>query len=349
MGRDYVDDHRFYLYRAGGGAEDITRWVRQPQARDVLEALSVELSFQALRHDSYDKYMTWPGIQPGDQLRVVNHGTELFAGVVLSVGLDGSVTANDQGWYLTKSEIVFQAANAAADDAIRRMCAKAGIRAGDLPSLPTRITEVWTGDTPETILQDILAVCSAETGKQYKRRVRGGALSVTELPTQAITAWHKPADNLAPFDVTTAKGPVSGRDSMEALVNSVVLTGGRGDKVMELGRGYNPQSVARYGLLQAVERLSGDEDPAQARQRIRTLLDQGDRLTQERTVEELWGTDEVESGILLRFAPNTFGVAGDLRVTEVVHHYGPSHTMSVTVQDPAVGRAAGSADVIEAG
>ena len=190
MGRDYVDDHRFYLYRAGGGAEDITRWVRQPQARDVLEALSVELTFQALRHDSYDKYMTWPGIQPGDQLRVVNHGTELFAGVVLSVGLDGSVTANDQGWYLTKSEIVFQAANAAADDAIRRMCAKAGIRAGNIPSLPTRITEVWTGDTPETILQDILAVCAAETGRQYKRRVRGGALSVTELPTQAITAWH---------------------------------------------------------------------------------------------------------------------------------------------------------------
>ena len=66
-------------------------------------------------------------------------------------------------------------------------------------------------------------------------------------------------------------------------------------------------------------------------------------------MEELWGTDEVESGILLRFAPNTFGVAGDLRVTEVVHHYGPSHTMSVTVQDPAVGRAAGSADVIEPG
>ena len=229
------------------------------------------------------------------------------------------------------------------------MCAKAGIRAGNIPSLPTRITEVWTGDTPETILQDILAVCSAETGKQYKRRVRGGALTITELPTQAITAWHKPADNLAPFDITTAKGPVSGRDSMEALVNSVVLTGGRGDKVMELGRGYNPQSVARYGLLQAVERLSGDEDPAQARQRIRTLLDQGDRLTQERTVEELWGTDEVESGILLRFAPNTFGVAGDLRVTEVVHHYGPSHTMSVTVRDPAAGRAAGSADVIEAG
>ena len=68
-----------------------------------------------------------------------------------------------------------------------------------------------------------------------------------------------------------------------------------------------------------------------------------------RTVEELWGTDEVESGVLLRFAPNTFGVAGDLRVTEVVHHYGPSHTMSVTVRDPAAGRAAGNADVIEAG
>lgn len=348
MGSAYVDDHRFSLYQ-GGQWRDITAWVGSPEARDELEALSVELTFSVLRNQLYDAGMPWPGVRPGSKLRVDNHGREVFSGVVQTVGLDGSVSANDRGWYLTKSEILLQVSNAAADDAIRRMCAKAGIRAGDLPSLPTRITEVWTGDTPETILQDILAVCSAETGKQYKRRVRGGALSVTELPTQAITAWHKPADNLAPFDVTTAKGPVSGRDSMEALVNSVVLTGGRGDKVMELGRGYNPQSVARYGLLQAVERLSGDEDPAQARQRIRTLLDQGDRLTQERTVEELWGTDEVESGILLRFAPNTFGVAGDLRVTEVVHHYGPSHTMSVTVQDPAVGRAAGSADVIEAG
>ena len=195
MGRDYVDDHRFWYYPAAGGAgQDITQWVSGPEARDELEALSVELTFTALRNNLYDRYMTWPGLAPGDKLKVVNHDVEVFSGVIRNVGLDGSVTANDPGWYLTKSQIILQVSNAAADDAIRRMCAKAGIPVGVLPSLPTRITKVWTGSTPEAILQDILAICSAETGKEYKRRVKNGALQVTELPTTPMVAYHKPAD-----------------------------------------------------------------------------------------------------------------------------------------------------------
>ena len=290
--------------------------------------------------------MTWPGLTPGDKLKVINHGTEVFSGVILTVGLDGSVTANDLGWYLSKSQIILQVSNAAAEDAIRQMCAKAEIPVGQLPSLPTRISEVWTGATPETILQDILEICSAETGKQYKRRVKNGALQVTELPSVPMTAYHKPADNLAAFDISIAKGTVSGSDSMEELYNSVVLTAGSQDAAI-LGRGWNAASRERYGLLQKVESLSGDEDSAQARQRIRTLLDQYDRLTVERQVDELWGADEVESGVLLRFASNQFGVSGVQRVVSVTHRYGPTHLMSVTVQDPNQGRAAGSGDTVE--
>ena len=37
MGRDYVDDHRFWYYPAAGGAgQDITQWVSGPEARDEL-------------------------------------------------------------------------------------------------------------------------------------------------------------------------------------------------------------------------------------------------------------------------------------------------------------------------
>ena len=160
MGSAYVDDHRFWHYPKGGGAgQEITQWVSAPEARDELEALSVELTFTALRNQLYDPNMTWPGLAPGDKLKVVNHGTEVFSGVILTVGLDGSVTANDLGWYLTKSQVILQVSNAAAADAIRQMCAKAEIPVGQLPSLPTRITEVWTGETPEAILQDILEIC----------------------------------------------------------------------------------------------------------------------------------------------------------------------------------------------
>ena len=43
MGSAYVDDHRFSLYQ-GGQWRDITAWVGSPEARDELEALSMELS-----------------------------------------------------------------------------------------------------------------------------------------------------------------------------------------------------------------------------------------------------------------------------------------------------------------
>lgn len=344
MGTQYVDSYQFLLYQ-GNRETDITEAVEGAEARDELTALSVELTFTAVRNNNRDKYMHWYGLSPGDKLRVVNHGTEVFSGVILTVGLDGSVTANDLGWYLTKSEIIFQLSNAAAPDAVKRLCAKAGIAVGTIDLPPTRISQVWVGVTPEQILEDILAICSAETGAVYRRRVRGGALQVAPLPSMPIIAYHKPADNLAAFDITLAKGSVSGSDSMADLQNSVVLAAG-GDSAQTLGRAYNAASIAKYGLLQKTETLSGDENTAQARQRLKTLLDQGDRLTKERTVEELWGADEVESGILLQFQPNSYGVTGVQRVTGVTHRYSRPHLMSLTVEAWPDSRAAGSDDTI---
>ena len=342
MGTQYVDDHRFLLYQ-GSTVTDITEAVSSPEARDELSALSVELTFTAVRNNNRDKYMHWYNIRPGDKIRVVNHGAEVFSGVILTVGLDGTVTANDPGWYLTKSEIVLQVSNAAAADAVRRMCAKAGIPAGTIDLPPTRISEVWVGSTPEQILEDILDICSAETGQTYRRRVRGGALQVGPLPSVPIIAYHKPADNLGAFDITLAKGDVTG--SMAELINSVVLAEG-GDTAKTLGRAYNSASIVKYGLLQAVETLSGDETTAQARQRVKNLLSLGDRLTRERTVEEIWGADEVVSGILLQFQPNSYGVTGVQRVTGVTHRYGHPHLMSLTVEAWPDSRAAGSSDTI---
>lgn len=344
MGTQHVDDHRFLLYK-GSTVTDITEAVSSPEARDELSALSVELTFTAVRNNNRDKYMHWYNIEPGDKIRVVNHGAEVFSGVILTVGLDGTVTANDPGWYLTKSEIVLQVSNAAAADAVRRMCAKAGIPAGTIDLPPTRISEVWVGSTPEQILEDILDICSAETGQSYRRRVRNGALQVGPLPSVPIIAYHKPADNLGAFDITLAKGDVTGSDSMSELTNSVVLAEG-GDTAKTLGRAYNSASIAKYGLLQAVETLSGDETTAQARQRVKNLLVQGDRLTRERTVDEIWGADEVVSGILLQFQPNSYGVTGVQRVTGVTHRYGHPHLMSLTVEAWPDSRAAGSNDTI---
>lgn len=344
MGSAYVDDHRFSLYQ-GGQWRDITAWVGSPEARDKLEALSVELTFSVLRNQLYDAGMPWPGVPAGEQTA----GGQPREGGLFRGGPDCG--AGRQRHRQRQRVVSHQEQDPAASvqrGSGRRHPAdvrQGGDTGGGDPQAPTRLSEVWTGDAPETILQDILKICSAETGKQYKRRVKGGALYVTELPDTPMTAYHKPADNLAAFDITLAKGTVSGSDSMGELRNSVVLVGGGQTEV--LGRGYNQASIDEYGLVQTVERLSGDENSAQARQRIRTLLDQNDRLTIERQVEEIWGADEVESGVLLRFQSNRFGVTGDQRVVGVTHRYGPTHLMSLTVQDPAQGRAADAKDTVE--
>lgn len=345
MGREYVDDHRFLLYK-NGAAADITEAVTGPELRDELSALSVELTFQAVRNSRKDKYMHWCDVEPGDKLRVVNHGTEVFSGEVLTVGLDGSVTANDPGWYLSKSEILLQCSNSTAGDAVRRMCAKAGIPAGTVTLPPTRISEAWTGSTPESILSDILAICAAETGQTYRYRVESGKLNVGPLPTESITAWHKSTNDQSAFDITLVTGEITGSDSMEDLCNSVLLTESGGDTARVLGRAYNAASIAKYGLIQKVESLTGDENTAQARQRVTNLLDTGDRLTQEREISDVWGADEVRSGVLLKFGSSAYGVTGLQRVTAVSHRYGHPHRMSLTVQAYTTERAAGGDDTI---
>ena len=347
MGRSYVDDHRFLLYQ-GGSCRDITEAVSGPELRDELSALSVELSFTAVRNHLKDSYMHWYNIAPGDKLRVVNHGVETFSGIILDVGQDGSVTANDPGWYLTRSEIILQCSNASAADAVRRMCAKAGIAVGTIDLPPTKISKVWFGDTPERILEDILDICGAETGKSYIRRIREGKLHVYPLPETPLTAYHKPADNLAAFDITLAKGTISGSDSMGDMYNAVVLAE-RDDSVAHiLARASNEASIAKYGLLQKVESLSGDENAAQARQRVRNLLAQYDRIKKERQVDEIWGAEEVHSGVLLNFVNNRYDVSGLQRVVGVTHRYGHPHLMSLTLQAYQPPRAAGDSDTITA-
>ena len=294
MGRS-VDDHRVILYQ-GSTCRDITAATASVELRDELDALSVEVSFTALRNNLNDKYAHWYNIAPGDKLRIVNGGAEVFSGVILEVGQDGSVRANDPGWYLSRSQIILQLDRAAAPDAVARMCAKAGIKAGRVELPPTRISKVWWGETPESILEDILDICTAETGKTYIRRVREGALQVYPLPQTAVTLYHKPAASLGAFDVTLAKGSISGSDSIEELVNSVVLVDKDGDAGRVLGRASNAASIAKYGLLQQVESLSGDENTAQARQRVKNLLQQQDKITKSGRWRICGGTTRQSAG-----------------------------------------------------
>lgn len=345
MAREYVDDHRLFLYHGGSLVGDITDRVSGLTARDERNALSVELSFTVLKNRT-DALAPDLKLAPGDKVRVINHALEVFSGVIVTAGLDGSVTAYDQGWYLNKSQIIFQASGVAAEDAVARLCAKAGIPLGGCVSLPTRIQKIWTGSEPSAILSEILEICAAETGEEYVYRVASGKLWVNRQTREPVAAYHRPADNLSPFPITWALGEVSGSDSMEELCNRFVLTESNGDEAKVIGTAENPDSIARYGLVQRVESLGGDENTAQARQRLKNLLAKNDRLTRTREVSQIWGCDEVRSGVVLSFGSDTYGLSGLYRVDAVTHSYGKPHLMSLTLSELDSPRAAGTGDVV---
>ena len=348
MAYGYVDDHRLYLERSGQAARDITAFVGGLTATDDIAALSVELTGTQIV-SPWDKYIPKIALQPGDKLRLRNAaaGADVFAGQLVKVGLDGTFTAYDRGWYLCRSGIILQCTAIAADEAIRAACSKARVTVASVCSLPTRISEVWLGDRVSDIIADILERCSAETGKEYQARMSPAGLVVRELPTAAIKAFHKPADNLAAFNITWALGQVSGEDSIAELYNAVVLATEDGGKVCRAAQASNAASIEKYGFLQYVESLSENPGTAQLGQMVRTLLAQKDRIGRTRTVSEIWGCDEVTSGTVLHFNSPAFGIEGLMRVTRVVHHYGGAgHTMELEIAALDEPRAAGSADAV---
>lgn len=345
MAYGYVDAHRLIRYR-GGQARDITAFAGDLQAVDELGTLSVQLSFGVITAP-WDQYVEKNIVQPGDKLRVVNHDLTVFSGQVESVSLDGGVTAYDRGWYLNKSQIILQVTGMPGDEAIRQACAKAGVGVASICSLPTRITQVWLGDTPADIISEILETVAAETGKQYQYFVRDGGLVVQELPTSVLTAYHKPADNLPAFNITWALGQVSGEDSIAELRNAVVIAAEGGGKAYIGAQAKNAASVEQYGFLQYIQTVTSDPGTAQLKQMVQNLLSQLDRVGRTRTIGEIWGCDEVRSGVVLNFNSPAFGVTGKHRVTRVTHHYGGAgHTMELEIEALEEPRAVGTTDTV---
>ncbi len=84
MSANYVDDHRVML-----GDRDITDFCSDLTLTDELGALSLELTFKVLM-SHWTKYLPNLGLAPGDKIKVVNHGTNVFSGRTVKVGLDGS-------------------------------------------------------------------------------------------------------------------------------------------------------------------------------------------------------------------------------------------------------------------
>ena len=127
-----------------------------------------------------------------------------------------------------------------------------------------------------------------------------------------------------------------------------MLIAAEGDGKAYIGaQAKNAASVEQYGFLQYIQSVTSNPGTAQLKQMVQNLLSQLDRVGRTRTIGEIWGCDEVRSGVVLNFNSPAFGVTGKHRVTRVTHHYGGAgHTMELEIEALEEPRAAGTTDTV---
>lgn len=320
-----------YMFLWNG--ENITKRISSPTLKDNLKALSAELSFTYF-HNPNDPLIGFHGLSPGGRVQMYNTGTgtEVFRGIVVSVGLNGAIVCNDFGFYLNKSRIIIQFNDAAVDDALRQLGGKCGVTIGRCPSIPTKVTDVYIDKKPADIIADLLERATAERGVKYGYRVEGAQLAVYEYPTAPIYPVHQLCAGATPYNPTWSMLAISGEASIDELRNQVIVYRDENEKTHQLAYAADGASIGKYGWLQHLEKADESTTAAQAAQIAQTKLRELNRVTEGYHVNNMLGADEVKSGVMLSFGSGKWGFEGKFIVTEVVHSYQPHHTMRLEVE-----------------
>lgn len=298
---------------------DITGTVGGLQLKDDINALSTEFTFQYLKSD-WDKYVPELNIGPGMQITFANNNKPLFVGRIVSVDLNGTVTAYEAGWFLGKSNVVYQANDQTASAVLKTVVNNAGVDVGDIPELTVKITQTWIGATPAQIIDDVLTAAEEASGERYQYYVRCGRFNVRKYPTDALEPLYKPAGNVSEFPVTWALESITGSESIESMVNHVSVIGQSDDTVYTGAVAKNDASISKYGLITQIIVQSTDPGDSELRKIATTELSAGDALEYKRSVR-MWGSDEIMSGDVLLFNSEKFGLKGNYRVISVTHDY----------------------------
>ena len=313
----------YHVYING---RDVTGYISNLEMSEDINSLAAELSF-AVPINPKDKYMFNAVKKPacGDKISFRNGDKELFMGIIVEVGLDGTVKAYDYGWYMNKQEINYQCNGIDATSAIKGLCEKCGlVEVGQIYSIPTVIQQNFIGETPASILDKILAIATADQGRNYLFKVRSGKLNVWIYPTLLTVANYRQPYGKE-WDITWLLGGLSGSQSIEDMKNKVVAVSQSEDSVTVIGAAEDKKSQEKYGTLQAVIKLDSGDPDAQAAAKLKEL----NMVTENYSVDEIMGNDNVISGVILDFSSGDYGVDGYYLVKSVKHSYGANHTMSL--------------------
>lgn len=312
---------------------DITDFCGDISLSDNLDSVTMELTW-SMPSDPQDKYLhaSVPKVQVGDKVDLIGETKTLFSGIIVERDIAGGMTAYDYGFYLTNNDVILQL-NTKADTGISRMCEKAGIPLGTMPSMPAAIKKIYAEESCAEILNDILEQVSASTGKNYFWRVKDGKLNIYEYPQKITYAKHTfECGNT--LDITYALGSVEGSDSITDMRNSVQVVSEDNGVVRVLAKAEDMGSITRFGRMLDIIKQSGNEQNPQTA--AENKLKENNTVKKTRSITNMLGSEAVEAGVLLLFSSDKFDVTGVYLVKGVTHHFGAGYTMSLDIMKPEV-------------
>lgn len=312
---------------------DITDFCGSISLSDNMDSVTMELKWN-MPVNPQDRYLhnSLPKLDVGDKIDLIGETKTLFSGIIVERSIAGEMTAYDYGFYLKNNDVILQV-KTDANTAISKLCEKAGIPLGAVPTMPTQIKQIYAEKSCSEILEDILEQVTAEQGKNYFWRVKGGKLNIYEYPTKITYAYHK-FETGNTLDITYALGSVGGSDSITELRNAVQVVSEDNETIKILATAEDTASIAKFGRMLDVVKQSGDEQNPKTV--AENKLRENNTVKKTRNVSNMLGSEAVEAGVLLLFSSDKFEVSGVYLVKNVTHTFGAGHTMSMDIMKTEV-------------
>ena len=244
---------------------DITPIAGSIAWQNTLAELATTLNFEVAKLDAQHTRIYLP--QEGSIVRLVMGNEEVLRGIILTVddGADNSnkYVAVDFGFYLNKNAETYQFDNADAGEAIMTVCRDFGIPIDSLCALPLTFSKIYLDKAASEVIWDILEQTTAVSGYAYNFDVTPRGLRVYRLGDFHAAPYFRLSGNTAPYNSVDLRGSVSHSMSIEDMKNSVKIVSGDEQGFTHHSTAQDAELIAKYGLLQTVEKVK-DEESANA-------------------------------------------------------------------------------------
>ncbi|MDI6562639.1 XkdQ/YqbQ family protein [Bacillus altitudinis] len=309
---------------------------------------------------------TYYRVSEGDTVLFKWKGKELFRGIVFSrTPVEGKLTftAYDMLQYLVKNQDVYVFSNQRADQILRRIGADFQIPMTSIANTGHVMKSlVFKNDTSlYDIILKALKETKRQTGRNYQIYSAKGKMGLRAWPDPSEVWVIESGVNLIDYQYSTSIEETATRVKMRAThVEKIKVlkkekkksktTDKDKEKDKKTTKPTKPKTVtqkkeiemlavandsaarSKYGILQHVERVSGEINQAQLQKRADVRLSQKKGVKKELKSIQALGIPELQSGMPIRIIIPDIGIKKTYWIDQDSHEFkGTKHTMTIDV------------------